>query len=155
MAWPRNLRAPRPGDMPFILDSWQRSFSRSPFAGVVPNSKWMETARTLVSALLARGAKLVVACNPEDEDQILGWACAEEDDRKCVVHYVYVKDPYRKDGLSTELLGALLPVEPEEKPTFYTHRQAADTPGANLVTVLQKAGYSMTWAPEIARRKSL
>ena len=155
MSWPRKLREPRPADMPFIMDSWQRSFSRSPFAGVVPNSKWLENSRALVTSLLARGAKVVVACNPEDEDQILGWACAEQDEYKCVVHYVYVKDPYRKDGLSTELLGALLPTEPDEKDTFYTHRQAGDSPGAQLVTVLQKAGYKMIWAPEIARRKSL
>lgn len=153
--WPRKIRPAQPGDIPMVMDSWQRSCSRSPYAGNVPNSAWVETSRKMVTHLLARGARIVVAHSPDDTDHILGWACGEQDDRKTVLHYTYVKAQYRRDGIALELLGELLPPEPTAH-MFYTHRPDDRSPGADLVRALHRtAGYRLVWAPEISRREDL
>ena len=42
---------------------------------------------------------LLVACNPEDYTHIFGWACIENLDGINVLHYIYIKPAYRKQGI--------------------------------------------------------
>jgi GNAT superfamily N-acetyltransferase len=83
---------------------------------------------------VARGATALVTCAADDPDQILGFLVHEGP----VVHYLYVKELFRRKGLATALLDSaqIPPV------FFYTHR----TDDA----VLFEGG---RFAPEIARRK--
>lgn len=59
--------------------------------------------RMRVDALLRRGADLRMAVDPDDRNVILGWGCAEPP----VLHYVYVKEAYRHQGIALTLLAAL------------------------------------------------
>lgn len=147
--WPRRIEPAQPGDIPLVMDSWQRSFSRSRHAGVVPNNLWVDTMRSLVTGLLARGAKILVARNPDDAWQVLGWICFEADEHKRAVHYLFVKDPWRRDGIASELLAAALG---EPGRAFVTC--ANDTEGADLfrMTMVQR-GWRFAHEPAIARRK--
>ena len=53
------------------------------------------------------GPRVVLVAHPEgDEDTILGWTCAELD----VLHYVYVKAPFRRLGIARTLLGRYKPL---------------------------------------------
>lgn len=137
-----SFRAVEPGDISFILDSWIKSYRTSPWAGVVPNHKFFDVTHEVIEELLTRGAVLSVACATHDPTRILGWACTEHVTGGVACHYVYVKDPFRRMGLATELLKRNVPqTTPDRK--FYTFRTRASS-------------YFRDWvhAPEIARRKS-
>ena len=122
-----------------MFDSWLKDWRTSKWAGVIPNHMYFETQRVLIEDLLARGAKVKVAYPTGREDVILGWACSELKEGKCVLHYLYTKDPFLGLGVSTLLLASL----PGEKPGFLTHR------------IQGKEFREWRHAPEMARRKSL
>lgn len=122
-----------------VFDSWLKSWRISKFAGVIPNHLYFETQRTLIEDLIARGAVIKVAYPTGREDIILGWACSEVKEGKCVLHYLYTKDPFIGLGIPDLLLAAL----PGDKPGFLTHK------------LHLKELKEWRHAPEIARRKSL
>jgi GNAT superfamily N-acetyltransferase len=132
------IRDVRPSDVSLVFDSWMKSWRVSRYSGCISNNKFYEVTRENIEHLVARGAKIRVACLNEDEDTILGWICYERlsDDSFCV-HYIYVKDPYLKHGVGQKLA--------EELPDagFYSYKCS------------QAADYfpSYKWVPEIARRK--
>jgi GNAT superfamily N-acetyltransferase len=134
MQFPRAIRPGRPADARFVLDSWARSFRRSPFAGCVPEDLYPSVVRATATRLLATGT-LEVACNPDEPDQILGWALREPGR----LHYVYVKDPWRRDGIARDLL-ARAPLQ------SFTHR----TPAGDRL--LARVAPWLTWDPVPARR---
>lgn len=134
-------RPPKPSDLNLVFDSYLRSWRGSKWAGVIPNHLYYETQRVVLEDLLRRGATLVLAYpDPDPEvDTILGWACGEEKSGVCVLHYVYVKDPF----LALPVLPALLASLPGTQPGLFTHRQEL------------KQLRAWRHLPEIARRKSL
>lgn len=134
------FRPMEPGDVNFVLDSWIRSYRESPWAGVVPNHRFFEVMHEAIEGLIARGTKVVVACAKTDTTRILGWVAYERLHDGVACHYVYVKDPFRRRGLATELLKhATAQVDARHFYTFRT-RQSAYFPG-------------WQYEPAIARRK--
>lgn len=133
------IRKRIPSDLAFVFDSWMKSWRTSKWAGVIPNHLYFETQRVLIEDLIARGAWILVA-HPEGQvDTIIGWACAEQKDERCVLHYIYVKDPFLGLGIAEKLLDAL----PGRKPGFITHK------------LPNKALKEWRHTPEIVRRKAL
>jgi GNAT superfamily N-acetyltransferase len=133
------FRPVQPADVRFVVDSWLRSYRMSPWAGVIPNHRWFDVMHESVSELLARGAKLLVACNKDAPDQILGWVCHEKVRGGTCIHFVYTKEIVRRRGVASELLRH---VTSENDERFYTFRTRA-------------SAYfpAYRFAPEIARRK--
>lgn len=74
-----------------------------------------------VSALLDT-AVTVVACDPENDDVIYGFACGEGGAYLGVdsptLHYVMVRHPFRRRGIGTMMVRALFP---QAVPIIYTH----------------------------------
>lgn len=142
------FRDPQPGDIALVLDSWSKGYRNSKWAGTVPNNLWHETHTAAVTQLLARGARLLVLCSAARPDQIVGYACWEAVQGGLCVHYLYVKDPFRRKGLGTALLRHIEEQYGQAQDRslnvryLYTHRTDASRwfPG---------------WqhAPEVARRK--
>lgn len=97
-------------DIGFVRDSWIRSGEKVT-RHLIQKRLWdkalyLKHQRMLVTALLQRSASMV-ACNPAHQDQIYGWACAEppREDGRGVLHYIYVKEPFRRTfGISGALL---------------------------------------------------
>lgn len=87
------------GDVPFVLNSWLQSFARAPFARLVPVDAYWRGHHELVLSVLGR-SETRVACSPTDTDAIMGWSVTAPG----VVHYVYVKFPYRRLGIARRLL---------------------------------------------------
>jgi hypothetical protein len=131
-------RAAVASDVPFILDSWLRSFRSSPWAGVVRNDDYHETYRRTVEGLLARGARIRVLAEEADPARIVAWCASEQADGAPVVHYLLTRPGgrWRRRGAARHLLAEL------GGPGYYTFRtpDAAHFPG---------------WRhrPELARRK--
>jgi GNAT superfamily N-acetyltransferase len=120
---PIQLRRARKADIPFITSSWLKSFRDAPFMGSCPNDIYFFDQHRVIESLLPRCITLV-AVNEDDSDQILGWCAAELIDTALVVHYMYVKHPFRKLGIAKRMLGTLQATE-SPPAVFYTHKTPA------------------------------
>lgn len=120
------VRAAEPGDAAFVVGSWVDSYRTAHAAGMIPMGAYDRVYREAVAAVLSRpGVSVFVACHPREVEDIYGWAAVErgasvpvrerEDGRwverlspcpLALVHYVYVKQPYRRMGLARALLAA-------------------------------------------------
>lgn len=89
-------------DINFITSSWLKSFRDGYFNATVGNRVYFDQHHRVLEKLLPR-ASVLIACNEEKPDQIYGWLCFEVLDRHLVLHYVYVKDPFRQMGLAQQM----------------------------------------------------
>lgn len=95
-------------DLSFIYHSWLKSYRSSWAKGLNP-SRYMDKDRyyngqkLMISQCLERSVVLV-AVNPEDAFQIFGYVVGEPG---LVVHYLYVKEPFRRMGIATLLVDGL------------------------------------------------
>jgi ribosomal protein S18 acetylase RimI-like enzyme len=136
------VRTARKSDIKFVLDSWSKSYRTSPWAGVVPNNKWHDLIRDLITQLVARGAVIHVAADDTNDDHILGWVCTEKRGNEMVLHYAWVRPEKRAQGIATRLIDESTD-RPSECKWFYTCR-------TNLSRGITQG---MVFAPAIARRK--
>lgn len=133
------VRPAKATDLNFIFDSWMKSWRESKWSGVIPNHLYFNVQRELIEGLISRGATLLVVSPADQEAVILGWACGEEKDGACILHYLYVKDPFLDYDLDRLLIDAL----PGTKPGFITHKLNG------------KEWKAWRHVPEMARRKQL
>lgn len=87
-------------DAPFVFRSWISSFERSPWAGVIPSHVFYDLTKIAINQLIARGTQIILAVNPDDDQQILGFVAFEKD----LLHYCFVKDVFRRSGIATQLM---------------------------------------------------
>jgi hypothetical protein len=100
------FRDPTATDVPFLLNSWLKSSRDVGDHALMTNAVYYDGFREECVRKLAI-ARVTIACNPQDPDQIYGWLCWGDDPQ--TVHYVYVKHPYRKFGVAKSLLADALP----------------------------------------------
>jgi GNAT superfamily N-acetyltransferase len=126
---PIALRPALSGDYNFVLSSWLKSYfrNRQLFAqgAQLSEREYFVGHQRMVKWLLDR-APVLVACNPDDESQIYGWACYEEDGDTTVLHYVYVKAPYRGYGVGRTLFTGLRHDSVRVVCTHWTRRLSDD-----------------------------
>jgi hypothetical protein len=102
------LRPMIPGDERFIFSSWLRSYregARS--ARDVSRSIYFIEHHRLVERLLGRGRALIAA-DAEDPTNILGYVVGERTGPVAIIHYAYVKAPFREIGIARLLTSALV-----------------------------------------------
>jgi hypothetical protein len=84
----------------FIFDSWIHSYyGQSPMTVLVPRKEYQDQHSKLISKLIPK-CKIKVAADPEDLDLIVGYIVYET----AKIHYVYVKEQFRKFGICHKLL---------------------------------------------------
>ena len=134
------LRGYRDADLPMILDSWLRSglqypiftseCGRPPIRLRVPGTLLLSQSRTLLKALIPK-THVLVLCNPEDEDHIMGWVCYETE-TPCL-HFLFIKFNFRRMGMGSRLLSETgLPESPDECEVSWR------TPALNFFTKTHK-----------------
>jgi hypothetical protein len=106
------IRSATSDDLPFIYSSWIKSYRHGNPACLRAGSEYFSGQHRVIERLLERGAEIRIACYSESPHLILGWMCSEPG----TIHYVYVKKPYRRLHIATQLVGQR-PVQ-----TRYTHR---------------------------------
>lgn len=90
-------------DLPFILDSWRKSFHYSPEVDGCPASVYYPKMLTVIQRLLSRPSTRVAVACPEGEDSFFigGWVCYEENvelidrDTKTLgskIHFVFSRE---------------------------------------------------------------
>jgi GNAT superfamily N-acetyltransferase len=101
-------RRPKPTEWHFCLSAWLRA-ARALIPGATDEAAYA-SIRGPIEAALARGNTLVCALNvlsDDGEDDLAGFVCAER--KPDVLHWVYVKAPFRGLGLGLTLLRRALP----------------------------------------------
>jgi hypothetical protein len=115
---PIALRHTHAGDIAFIFNSWLESYRGSLHMKNISNTVYYAGHHNLIERIMKR-SEAVIACNPEDQTQIYGYIVYEIITGVLVLHYVYVKQPYRKLGIMKQLLEK---AGRKEKVAFvYTH----------------------------------
>lgn len=103
-------------DEAFIYNSWLKSYRDSPTVRSVPNSLYFAAHHDVIEQLLSSPtANVIIACNPEDPEQIYGYGVGDVG----VIHWIYVKHPFRGNGLGRALEQRLVGTADA---VTYTHR---------------------------------
>jgi len=102
---------PTADEMKLVYDAWANSFRKSPWSGCVPNNMWDAVSRAMITDILDRGARVVVAVTPiegrENERRVMGYSVSEQG--RGVLHWLFVKRDYRGMGVGRQLLDATCP----------------------------------------------
>lgn len=112
------LREGLPSDHAFVYATLLRDYRTSDVARTLADDRrhFFEGHHSLVEKLLRR-ARLDVACGIEDPDVIVGWILWEPA-LPMRLHYIYVREPYRRLGVAQDLLANCVGTAP----VIYTHR---------------------------------
>lgn len=91
-------------DQAFVYSTWLRNYKYSSyFAKRIKPAIFFAGQHKVIDHLLAKpSTKVVVACDRNDADTIMGYLAFEPG----VVHFVFVKDAYRKLGVATALFAS-------------------------------------------------
>lgn len=115
------LRSVGERDMPFVYHSFLKSFRDSPDTVGIPNDLFYEQQHDVVESLVRSPlARAVVACAPDDPDQIYGYIIGRDCGQYRVLDWVYVKHPFRNYGIARALVTDLLGAYGGD--VFYSHR---------------------------------
>jgi hypothetical protein len=100
------FRAGRPTDAHFLLSTWLKSYRNSGPVTKIPNANYFQGHQDLIVHILSlQGTAVEVVCAKDDPDQIIGYVVYNK--LAPILHYVYVKYPFRKLGLGTMLISII------------------------------------------------
>lgn len=91
-------------DESFVLSTWKESLAESSMYKLCRRRKLMAMLSERCDSLY-KDSRVTVACDPENEDVIIGWACISPETN--VAHYVYIRPDFRRHGVASLLLGGL------------------------------------------------
>jgi hypothetical protein len=115
-----------------VYESWTRDFRCSPQGRSLPRDAYYPWQRRRIQALLAAGALVLVAFDPDSPDRVFGWLCADRQGDAVRVHYAYTKLYARGFGIAHALLDMATEVLADEGvgEFVYTHDAAKKRNGA-------------------------
>lgn len=116
---PVRLRQANDEDIPFIFNSWLKSYRSSTFARNISSTVYFTEHHKVIKKIIESN-HVIIACNDDNPGQIYGWICAGKTDGIFTLHYIYVKQPFRNFGMGKQLLNAF-----EHDPSYaaiYTHQ---------------------------------
>lgn len=111
-------------DISFIFSSLLRSYEEVAVEKLrISVSVYYRGHHDLLMRVLERG-QCLMACDPEDPDQIYGYVLYASDDhgQPPCLHYLYVKGSFRRAGIGSALLRASGLLE-EIGPVAYSHEK--------------------------------
>jgi hypothetical protein len=95
-------------DRQFIVATWSSSYKKAHTAGIIQADDWAGIMHAQIPKILARpGMRAVIAVDKADPDYFYGWIAGDTSDVVPVVAYIYVKEPYRRQGIARGLFAAL------------------------------------------------
>jgi GNAT superfamily N-acetyltransferase len=105
MTPPVTIRAMRENDLGYIVDTWRQGLAAESYLCRFDRDVYFRLMARHIKALSAEpGAHVRVACDPTDEDTIVGYAVLTGDE----LHYVYVRQTLWKQGIARLLLDGLV-----------------------------------------------
>jgi GNAT superfamily N-acetyltransferase len=107
-------------DEGLVLASWARQIRKLPPFRQVSGEEFK--AHTLRLERLLQRCPPVIACEPKHPEQVFGWVCAELQGDDRVLHFVYVRNTWRRKGIARYLLELSFAGRMGEQDILYTHR---------------------------------
>lgn len=108
-----------PDHKAFIFHSWLSSFRDSDAAKRVRKNIYYNYQTERIGRCIA-GGHVIVCHERDDPSHIYGWACYQNVmDTVTCLHYVFVKKPFRRYGIATELIEACK--EDARSILYYSH----------------------------------
>lgn len=102
------IRPAKASDYSFISNSYLKSYRTAPEAQFMMNDVYYpEHVKRL--EFMTKTGKTFVACASDDPDQILGYLIIGKAHSWDVIHYLYVKYPFRHIGIAKALVGHASP----------------------------------------------
>jgi len=115
------FRPYRASDIPFIHNSWGNTYYvGAEYSGLISPKDFHKYHREIRENFFRRPTTTVILCvSNETPDLILGWIAVEkmEESKGLILHYLDVKQGFKKEKIATELIKRALP----ERPIYYTH----------------------------------
>jgi ribosomal protein S18 acetylase RimI-like enzyme len=102
---PVRLRNMQPEDKNFILNSWLKSYRKSPAVRRMENNAYFHEQSKVIKEMLDN-VNVLIACDEKDSTQILGYLVSQRIDNVFIVHYLYTKLPFRNCGIGKMLIRA-------------------------------------------------
>ncbi len=97
---PIRIRRVRDTDLGFVVDTWRQSFCNDSYLFKFNRDLYFRLMGLHANACIRAGV-VDVACDPSDEDTVLGWAARTGK----TLHYVYVREALRRHGVARQLIG--------------------------------------------------
>lgn len=112
------IRKAKKEDINFVYSAWLRCYSNnSPITQRYvrkesqkkedfeqARANFFDTHQKILDTLLSKdNMEVLIACDDQDEDLIYGFSALEPG----IIHFVYVKQPFRKMGIGTKLLSTI------------------------------------------------
>lgn len=116
----RAYQGPGSPDDRVIYKAWAKCINRCPPFSAMTGGCFRDYVNTALPSLLQRATTLI-AHNPDDVDQVFGFACGEHVGATPHLHMIYVRFPFRRLGISTRLMRHLFPGEFKKKRIALTH----------------------------------
>jgi GNAT superfamily N-acetyltransferase len=127
------------GDLDFIINSWLMSYRKAPANYRVRNEQYFAYQPANVQVLLERSI-VTIFCDPDNPTEIMGYIVVELGH---IVHYVYVKQPYRGVGIADKLMDYAVETEGEHR-VILSHM----TRKAWIDKWFEKLGEKLVYVPE-------
>ena len=102
---PIRLRPATQEDVPFIFNSWLRSYKYSRWTKNITSQIYYSEHHKLIEKLL-KNFSTIIACNDNDPSQIYGFISAGYVEGIFCMHYIYVKRTFRNLGIARTLLNS-------------------------------------------------
>lgn len=137
---PYAIRPVNEKDFPFILQSWVRTYTNNREWGPLSPRCVARAVHGSILGLLNRpGVEVRVATDPRNHFFIFGYVVFDTSFEHPVLHWVYVKELYRRVGIGAELVRYARCDKPG--PLHYTY-------GTKATKYVLPEG---TWSPQLAR----
>jgi GNAT superfamily N-acetyltransferase len=94
----------------FVYNSWLKSYGKSRESQRMSSKVYFHNYTKIIDGIL-EDCYVAFALNPDDLDQIFGFVVFnyDEDINLTVIHYIYVKEAFRKLGLAKKLMQQIQP----------------------------------------------
>ena len=112
------LRTMVEDDLPFLFNSWLKSYRFSHFGEKITNTIYFEDHHKVIEAILYK-SKVLVACSNDDSSHLYGYIVTGEEEGILVLHFIYVKHTFRNMGIGKTLLDAV--GHSSDVASVYTH----------------------------------
>lgn len=105
-------------DEHFIYNSWLRSAQQD--HPEMHKDKFFSSYKDHVTEMMQRN-DIIVACDPDDDMFIHGYMVFKKVEDELIIHWAYVKNPFRKLGVFRSMIRSVFPKVYEE-PIFITYK---------------------------------
>jgi GNAT superfamily N-acetyltransferase len=122
---PISLRPVQPEDKNFILNSWLKSYRSAYAVKRMQNEAYFLEEGKVIKDLL-NNVDVLIACDAKDPNQIFGYAVSQKVRGTYVLHYVYVKLPFRNCGIAKALIEGQGHKLNKQAASYTHHTQAVD-----------------------------